>query len=116
MHSGEWVRYGAARHLAAGGSAISASISSRPSDRIMEPIVVWGSLDQNIPRITRGHGRVEIPIVVHEGKQRPKARRSRGEPLMRILRRKSAQSKLRSLARNPSQVELSAKTCRSGMA
>lgn len=51
----------------------------------------------------------------HAGKHLPKATSSLGDPLMRIFRRKIAQSRLRSFARNPSHVSLSAVSRRSGV-
>src|SRR6516162_4768870 len=47
-------------------------------------------------------------LPIYEGKHLPKATSSRGEPLIRILRRNKAHSSLRSLARKPSHVSLSA--------
>ena len=49
----------------------------------------------------------------YEGKHLPKATSSFGEPLMRIRLRNSAHSRLRSFARKPSHVSLSAVTLRS---
>src|SRR5438105_11836767 len=51
--------------------------------------------------------------IAHEGKHLPKATSNFGDPLMRILLRSSAHSRLRSFARKPSHVSLSAITCRS---
>ena len=45
----------------------------------------------------------------------PKAIKSLGDPLIRIFRRKSAHSRLRSFARNPSHVSPSAVSRRSGV-
>jgi hypothetical protein len=44
----------------------------------------------------------------YEGKHKPKAINSRGDPLNRIFRLSNAQSRLRSFARKPSHVSLSA--------
>ncbi len=44
----------------------------------------------------------------YDGKQLPNATSSFGDPLKRILRRTKAQNKLRSFAKNPSHVALSA--------
>src|SRR5215831_13243648 len=46
----------------------------------------------------------------HDGKHFPKASSSRGDPLIRIFRRSKAQTRLRSFARKPSHVWLSAVT------
>jgi len=50
-----------------------------------------------------------------DGKHLPKATSSLGDPLIRIFRRTSAHSRLRSFARNPSHVSLSAVSRRSGV-
>lgn len=55
-----------------------------------------------------GVGTVIQFMARHDGKHFPKAISSFGDPLMRIFRRRSAHSRLRSLARNPSHVSLSA--------
>src|SRR5262249_54026354 len=46
----------------------------------------------------------------HDGKHFPNASNNRGEPLIRIFLRSKAQTRLRSFARNPSHVSLSAVT------
>src|SRR5215471_1788951 len=46
----------------------------------------------------------------HDGKHFPKASSNRGDPLIRIFRRSKAQTRLRSFARKPSHVWLSAVT------
>ncbi len=51
----------------------------------------------------------------HDGKHLPNATSSFGEPLMRIFLRSKAHSKLRSFARKPSHVSLSAVTLRSDL-
>jgi hypothetical protein len=55
----------------------------------------------------------EANRCLHDGKHLPKASNSRGDPLIRRRRRSNAHSKLRSFARKPSQVSLSAVTRRS---
>jgi hypothetical protein len=50
-----------------------------------------------------------------DGKHVPKARRRRGDPLRRIVRRASAHTRERSLARKPSHVRLSALTWRAAV-
>src|SRR5262249_51045828 len=52
---------------------------------------------------------------VYDGKHLPKAISNFGEPLMRMRLRSSAHSRLRSFARNPSHVSLSAVTRRSAL-
>ena len=52
---------------------------------------------------------------LHDGKHLPKATKNRGEPFMRTFRRKSAQRRFLSFAKNPSQVRLSAVMRRSGV-
>jgi hypothetical protein len=53
---------------------------------------------------------VSFPLAVHDGKHLPKATSSFGDPLMRMRRRNKAHSRLRSFARKPSHVSLSAVT------
>jgi hypothetical protein len=58
-----------------------------------------------LPRREKG-----LMSVLYDGKHLPKARSKRGDPLIRILRRRNAHTMLFSLARKPSQVRLSAVT------
>src|SRR6185369_8651294 len=52
-------------------------------------------------------------LPLHDGKHLPKANNNLGDPLSRIFRLSSAHTRLRSFARKPSHVLLSAVTCRS---
>jgi len=65
-----------------------------------------------IKQVNRG-ATLGCVIMTYEGKHLPKATSRRGEPLIRILRRHKAHKRLRSLARKPSHVSLSAVTRRS---
>src|SRR5438874_12180612 len=69
-------------------------------------------LSSRIVRLRSG-SRLVVNHLSHDGKHLPKATSSLGDPLMRIFLRSKAHSRLRSFARNPSHVSLSAVTRRS---
>src|SRR5262249_55446041 len=63
----------------------------------------------DIPWLTPGITNLHCQSHIHhDGKHFPKASSNRGDPLMRIFRRSKAQTRLRSFARKPSHVWLSA--------
>src|SRR5262245_38551416 len=75
--------------------------AAAPGSRPRDPRLSTPPRSEGIRLVDRGP---------HEGKHLPKARSNRGDPLMRIFLRSRAQTRLRSFARKPSHVRLSAVT------
>src|SRR4051794_22700111 len=67
---------------------------------------------QQFPKLLSCHGCLHRARLIHEGKHLPKATRSFGDPWKRMRRRNNAHSKVRSFAKKPSHVSLSAVTRR----